>query len=378
MSSPSRCQSVPAAALLALACVVSLGCQLEGEAPASVADEATVRQPIVYGQDDRMEVYELADPEVESLAKARAAALVLASRVEVGEGGVTLDAPTLGEAAHLCAGQPFAEQPSAASCSAVLVDQRLALTAGHCVRGLSCTDFRLVTGYYASGPGELNPLQESDIYQCEVILHEAVSDPDSAERVDFAWLLLDRPVTAIAEPLELSPRERPLAPGETVTLIGFSAGLPAKVDLRGTVVDPRSETLDYFVTDSDAFQGNSGSAVYDSNHRLVGVQGRGGPDFLPTDQGCQISFREEPYPEYAQEEVTYAFRAAEELCEVAPSLDFCCTQGDCNRKLDVDSGCQLAPSAGRSARAWLWLLGGVLLLGVWGRRRRRVAPRSSR
>ena len=72
-------------------------------------------------------------------------------------------------------------------------------------------------------------------------------------------------------------------------MIGFGSGLPAKIDTGGSVADPRTEQLDYFVANVDAFQGHSGSATFDSENRLAGILiGGRTPDYVTLEgESCQ-------------------------------------------------------------------------------------------
>jgi hypothetical protein len=81
-----------------------------------------------------------------------------------------LDAPSLAEANDLCEGEPFADQPSAAVCSGLLVDADLVLTAGHCARMLPCAEMRIVTGFFYREDGELARPSDDDVHECAEVL----------------------------------------------------------------------------------------------------------------------------------------------------------------------------------------------------------------
>ena len=122
--------------LVALLCAA--GCDPDlGPQPAAVAS-----WPIVYGQDDRLEVYE-ADEPFRGLAQQSAVALLGAPALrEREDGSYDVVAPPLGESFSLCEGERFPEQTAAATCSGVLIGDDLVATAGHCLgsgRGASST-----------------------------------------------------------------------------------------------------------------------------------------------------------------------------------------------------------------------------------------------
>ena len=95
---------------------------------------------MIYGADDRSEVF--LDPDARlRAASAATAAIVLRSAINVdASGAVSMDAPSAQEAFSLCPDERFAQQPSAALCTAVLVAPDLALTAGHCLTWMSASN----------------------------------------------------------------------------------------------------------------------------------------------------------------------------------------------------------------------------------------------
>ena len=106
---------------------VMLGCDAAEVAPGSA------ELAIVYGQDDRRELYQTEGP-VAQLARERAVALIAPQHlVRLADGDYQVDAPSHGEQQMLCAGEQFADQVAAASCSGVLVGPDLVVTAGHCL-----------------------------------------------------------------------------------------------------------------------------------------------------------------------------------------------------------------------------------------------------
>lgn len=73
-------------------------------------------------------------------------------------------------------------------------------------------------------------------------------------------------------------RELPRA-RDRVNVVGYPAGVPAKVDGPAAVLSVRPETLDYFTLNSDTYDRSSGSAVLAENGELVGSLVRGGQDY---------------------------------------------------------------------------------------------------
>jgi len=137
-------------------CIVTLsGCTAVGDA--EELDESTeVRsqeQAIVYGTDDRQDLYEVDDPVLREVARSSVAALIKSSLVHrLATGSVSISQTTLGQTYHLCEGQRFEDEPAAATCSGVLIDKDLLITAGHCVEtDDDCRTYSFVFDYAYGG-----------------------------------------------------------------------------------------------------------------------------------------------------------------------------------------------------------------------------------
>ena len=110
--------------LLRLLALAALGSAcVAGPTPVTTREGA-----IVYGTDDRVELFEVPDPQAQAVIAGAAVALVPNDVIHSTD-GVLARATTWGDADQLCDGEPFAGQPSAAFCSGVLVDWDLVLPA---------------------------------------------------------------------------------------------------------------------------------------------------------------------------------------------------------------------------------------------------------
>lgn len=226
----------------------------------------------IYGTDDRVEVYADTDPARKILAESVVAIIDRHDLRITGGNRVTIEGKLYGEVNHLCPSERFVEQTETAYCSGFLVADNIIATAGHCVSDKTfCKDARFVFDYmlddHSRNP---NTVTTDDVYSCRKVLHEEVTSGGS----DFALIELDRPVVG-REPLTLATKSSGL--GDSIFIIGHPSGLPAKVAAGANVLE---DSPDYFVTNLDAFTGNSGAAVFNEDYEVTGVLVRGESDFV--------------------------------------------------------------------------------------------------
>jgi hypothetical protein len=360
--------AVPAPAALAtlatLALVTLAGPAACAPDPGAAGAAGVAARPIVYGADDRREYFEVDRPDVRARVAASAVALVRRSQLRQGPAGVVVTAQPWAEAAGLCPGERFAEQPSAAFCSGVLVDWDLVLTAGHCTRAFALDDFVVVFGYYYAQPGQLAVARE-DVHDIEEIAAEALGPAGPRPRIAYAWLRLRRRVQPPRAPAPIRLSTAGLARGQPLLFAAAGGGLPIKIDAGGAIADLGEPWSDYLVASTDSLHGASGGGAFDAGLALVGALERGGRDFVMTDQGCRATFV--AADDRAEEELTFAHRAREALCAADPAASSLC-RPDCGDPCAAlpppapppEGGCALAPAPGGpsrpSAGAWSILL----------------------
>ncbi len=234
------------------------------------------RAPVIYGDDDRLDLFDSGvSPRMFEAAKATAA-LVRREKIQTESGNCRLPAETFGESMGLCQDEPFREQPNPAFCSGFLVGEDVFVTAGHCITSESdCQATALVFGFgYNSRGQDVSNVPEEDVFFCKAIIAREQNDETKA---DYAVVRLDRKVPG-RTPLQFRKEGR-IAQGGNVTVIGHPSGLPTKVS--GGAQVRSSDNPVFFVANLDTYGGNSGSAVVDSATGLVeGILVRGENDFV--------------------------------------------------------------------------------------------------
>jgi MYXO-CTERM domain-containing protein len=298
MSPSTRLASLRTRTLVAVTTLGLGGCA--DPAPAPVAQAV---QPVIYGTDDRQDVYAHPDMNLRTLAQQSIVALMRDTKVNVtNPASVTFNSTdTLANTQDLCPGQRFEADPAYADCSGTLIDNDIVLTAGHCftapgadagMNGAStCQNTRFVFKYYHEAAGRLATITADDVFSCtEIITSVDRMNPDGT-RQDYAFVRLNRSAAPRFTPASVARTNGPTTMGQSVTVIGFGSGIPAKIDSGGTVTNLRAMDGDYFETNLDTFSGNSGSGVFDTATRgMIGILVRGATDYVPADGGaCQVA-----------------------------------------------------------------------------------------
>jgi hypothetical protein len=321
--------------------IAACGAEVDGASHVARLEEA-----VVYGTDDRHELYEETDEALNAIARNKVVGLVPMDRVREGVSGPEFEALSAREVFGLCSGERYADQPSVPVCTGVLIGD-FVLTASHCLRALDCENTLLVRGFYYETPGVLRSLGADDVRRCSQVIALETSGADGS-RLDYAWLGLDHPFETDGELTLASAGSA--AVGSRLITIGHGAGLPTKVDASGTLIDGRTQSRDYFVAEIDNFVGGSGAGVFDEQGKLLGIAVRGRSDFDVTADGCNTA-RTLPAGSGA-EEVTYAERARAGLCAKNPGLAAWCPAA------------QSSDSGSCSVRAPDLSGSGLLLIGV--------------
>ncbi|MCP3104787.1 serine protease [Myxococcus sp. K15C18031901] len=308
----------------ALVCGLAAACGPAPE-PSPEAPESQQQRPVVYGNDDRTDVYAHANATLRARAAQATVALMNPSDYTVASNGtVTFNAPLLGSAYNLCAGQRFLSDPTPAFCSGTLIDDDLVLTAGHCITSASaCSSTRFVFKFYRTSATALEAVTSADIFSCSAIVARQQATV-GGRNLDYAIVRLDRAATPRFTPAPLRASKAALPVGTNVTVIGSGSGIPFKIDSGGSVRDARAGTLDYFVASTDTFGGNSGSGVYENtDYTVAGILVRGETDYVSQGSCSVVNTCAETG--CRGEDITYVAPAVDQYCVVAGSLRLCGT-----------------------------------------------------
>ncbi len=289
------------------------------QSPSSPTSSTT--SPVVYGDDDREDVYAFADTAWADSVAGFTAAMMSPSTLNMSNpDDIQLNADTLTASFGVCADERFANQLTAGDCSATLIAPDVVLTAGHCISDSTCAGTRFVFDYYMTDETTLQTIGSEDVFSCDSILARA-----GGGSLDFAVVKLDREATG-RTPATVAKSAAALAVGTPLIVNGYPSGLPIKIDDGGAVRDGRADAMDFFVANLDTFGGNSGSGVFDASGVLVGILVRGETDYVD-DGGC-LRVNVCPEDGCRGEDATYAFRAIEALCETGEGPGTLCSCGD--------------------------------------------------
>jgi hypothetical protein len=251
---------------------------------------AIITPKVIYGNDDRLDEYEVNDANILAAGDSTVALVSLSALVDNNDGTFSLPTETYAEwylledpietGNPLCLDEPFRDQPDPAWCSGFLVAPDIVATAGHCACEDYCTDMAVIFGFVmldANTP--VLTIDESQIYYCSEVIARQIGEPD------WALIRLDREVSGHS-PLGVRS-EGVVGNGQELLVIGHPIGLPRKYAGDATVRD--NTASGYFQANLDTYGGSSGSVVLNADTLEVeGILYGGNVDFVE-DGGCDRS-----------------------------------------------------------------------------------------
>lgn len=239
-----------------------------------MSQQGGVHPEVIYGDDDRLDLYQVEDEKILSLADSTVGLFDSGRVVSDGAGTSALTTRSYASDYSLCSEEPFFSQKTGAFCSGSLVGPDILMTAGHCITSqASCEGTKFVFGFGIKEEGVLpDSVPDGDVYGCGELLGRSVENSGA----DWALIRLDRPVTG-HKPLAIN-RSGTITVGTPLLVIGHPAGLPTKVAGGASVRSDGSEG--HFVANLDTYGGNSGSAVFNARTtKIEGILVRGEVDY---------------------------------------------------------------------------------------------------
>ncbi len=239
---------------------------------------------VVYGEDNRKDVFESTNPSFIELSKSTAAMIKGSNLKLLTNNEIEITASTL-QQRGICSKERFSQQISAANCSGFLVAEDKLVTAGHCIRSeADCMNFKWVFDYRVdfSEQSTVN-VPKTSVFSCKKIISRSL---DNVTKDDYAFIELDRKVLD-RQPLKVRKGGK-VEKGAPLVVIGHPTGLPTKIADGANV---RSLQGKFFVANLDTYGGNSGSAVFNvETEEVEGILVRGETDYvLNSTLGCQVS-----------------------------------------------------------------------------------------
>lgn len=244
----------------------------------------------IFGADDR-EPLPPGSPRFEA-SRSVALAILTSNFKESSPGKLKLEPGKMSE--FLCPTEKFATDPSMSyACTGFLVGPDLIATAGHCMvntgesrnePAMYCEAFSWLFDYRneADGHVQLDDVPADRLYKCKQVIY-AVKDEQAPFR-DFALVQLDREVKG-RTPFKLAENT-----GGPYHMMGHPLGAPLKLS-RGSLLLKNDRSRESFLTNLDAFEGNSGSPVLNAKSEVVGILVGGTPSqsfFEPAGRGCSV------------------------------------------------------------------------------------------
>lgn len=246
-----------------------------------VARPAPVGPKVIYGTDDRIDLYQETDAARRTWA-ASTCGLFTASSVQANNDGTF----TLRTSAYdVCEEEPFSNQPTAAFCTGFMVGEDIIATAGHCYDDGDLSGVRFVFGFVMDDANTpVVTVAGEQVYQGIELLGRALAGDE-----DYAIIRVDRRIEAPGAEAFPIRREGTISVGAPIGVIGHPSGLPLKLAFGNNTAVRSNDSAGYFVANLDTYGGNSGSPVIDPlTGTLEGILVRGETDFVSSGN-CSVS-----------------------------------------------------------------------------------------
>jgi trypsin-like peptidase len=250
---------------------------------AELATMAQNQQRVIYGVDNRQDLYQVKNGKVRKAAAAVAALVEKKDLTAHVDGGWQLKTTPYQKEYKLCSSETFATQPLGCFCSGFLVRPDVVATAGHCVTSTAdLAHVRFVFGFrMKNGKSATTVFGPDDVYEGAELVGRRMTSSQS----DWALVRLSRPVVG-RSPVSFRTAGK-IAVSQALFVIGHPCGLPLKFADGAAVRD--NSPKPFFVANLDTYGGNSGSPVFNAkNYQVEGILVRGENDFVKNGT-CHVS-----------------------------------------------------------------------------------------
>lgn len=193
-------------------------------------------------------------------------------------------------------GGNFSRQSLLPDCTGFLVSEDILVTAGHCMMSQEECDKNVWVFDFVEEKTSKRILKQEQIFKCKEIIKQELESTEEGKYIDYAIIKLDRSTQRKGLKFRTTGT---IAKDEPVVMIGHPMGLPMKFTADAYVFNSTDKwTLQ---ANLDAFQGNSGSPVFnETTGEVEGILVRGSEDFVEDEQGVphyNICPEQSPLPE---------------------------------------------------------------------------------
>lgn len=239
----------------------------------------------IFHEDDRLEFFEM--PKEQQVTSQASVALIHKYKLKKVGDKYKVNYKSLEKVLGFCPDENFAKQPQGANCSGALIKGNSILTAAHCIdkkmKGYAAKDFYVIFNYKKLRKSQKEFfIPASDVFTLGEEIHYVFDESMSNSALDLAIYKLNREANYPPAKLEF----RAPSVGDRVYILGYPLGVALKLSDQSKVTKIPNRA-NSFQHELDTFSVNSGSPVFNSENRIIGVHTRGtGMNYRKTGRDC--------------------------------------------------------------------------------------------